>query len=291
MAGLNYVNIAKPKEPAAYTPVKNTVQAYTPGTYQSQYQGQLDNALNTVTNWKYNPLEDASYQALAKVYGARGNIAAKNTLADAAALNGGYGTSYAVSAAQQARNQYNQELAALIPDLENAAYSRATGTLSALRDADNTAYGRFRDTESDKQWQYTQAYQAWRDATADAQWLYNQNYQKYRDLLSDWQWGLNYDLDIYNMKQAAASGGGGGGGGRRRSGGGGGGSYGGSSSGSSGSAQYGVANAAGSIASAAASYVPTSVSDALKKFGKASSSSSSKKSGSSGGGTAKMMTK
>lgn len=241
-SALDYVTLKNPGNAPKYTAPKKTVAPYTPGTYQSQYTDQLSNALNTVTNWSYNPMQDASYQALAKVYGARGNIAAKNTLADAAALNGGYGTSYAVSAAQQARNQYNQELAAMIPELENAAYNRATGTLNALRDADNTDYGRFRDTEQDRQWKYQQDYQAWRDATSDAQWLYGQNYQMYRDLMADYQWGRNYNLDIYNLRQAAASssgggGGGGGGGGRRRrrGGGGGGGSYGGSS-GSSGSA-------------------------------------------------------
>lgn len=193
----SYVTVAKPTAPSGYQL----------GSYTSKYAGQLDKAFNTVTNWKYNPLEDASYQALAKIYGARGNQAAKNTMADAASLNGGYGTSYAVSAAQQARNQYNQELAALIPDLEANAYNKAQTTLQAYRDADNTDYGRFRDTEGDRQWQYSQ------------------NYQKYRDLMSDYQWGTDYNTNLYQYEEQKknSSSGGGGGGGRRRSGGGGGG--------------------------------------------------------------------
>lgn len=196
----SYVTVAAPTAPAEYQL----------GTYTSKYADQLDNALNTVTNWKYNPLEDASYQALAKIYGARGNQAAKNSLADAAALNGGYGTSYAVSAAQQARNQYNQELAALIPDLEANAYNKAQTTLQAYRDADNTDYGRYRDTEGDRQWQYSQ------------------NYQKYRDLMGDYQWGTDYNTSLYQYNEAQKKSSGGGGGGRRRSGGGGGGYSGGS---------------------------------------------------------------
>jgi hypothetical protein len=182
---------AKPTAPAAYTPQ----------TYASVYQPQIDEAMNKVTNWNYDPMQDANYQALAKVYGARGNTAAKNSMADAAALNGGYGTSYAVSAAQQARNQYNQELASLIPDLEANAYNRAQTTLQAYRDADDTAYGRFRDTEGDRQWNWTNSYNA------------------YRDAMSDYQWTLNYNL---SKKSSAGSGGSGGGGGRRSSGGGGG---------------------------------------------------------------------
>lgn len=121
---------------------------YNPEQYQSKYMPQIEASLNNVTNFQYDPLQDASYQALAKVYGMRGNLAAKSTLADAAALNGGYGTSNAVSAAQQARNQYNQELAAFIPQLEQNAFQRAQGNLEALQDIDNTLYGRFSDDQS-----------------------------------------------------------------------------------------------------------------------------------------------
>lgn len=124
-----------------------------PAAYSSQYAGQIDAALNNVTNFKYDPLQDASYKALAKVYTANGDRAAKSSMADAAALNGGYGTSYAVSAAQQMRNQYNSELASRIPELEQNAYNRNLNTLSALRDADDTAYGRYRDSVADSQWQ------------------------------------------------------------------------------------------------------------------------------------------
>jgi len=183
MATKKYVTIEKPK----------AVGEYKAGTYQSQYGDQLKSALDTVTNWKYDPMQDANYQALAKVYGARGNIAAKNTLADAASLNGGYGTSYAVSAAQQARNQYNQELASLVPELEANAYNKAQATYSALRDADTTDYSRFRDTESDRQWQYQQAVDAYRQAMADWQWGQNYNYQVDRDAVADEQWQKNYD--------------------------------------------------------------------------------------------------
>ena len=236
--------------PGPYTSTAAAPEAFQPGTYNSQYADQIAGALNTVTNWKYDPMNDANYQALAKIYGARGNIAAKDTLADAAALNGGYGTSYAVSAAQQARNQYNQELAALIPDLEANAYNKATTALQAYRDADDTNYGRFRDTEGDRQWKYGQDYQAYRDKEgdnqwlysqnynayrdkeADSQWAYSQNYNRYQDALSQYQWALDYNNNLYAQKQAQKKSSGGGGGGRRRSGGGGGGGYTGGSIGS-----------------------------------------------------------
>lgn len=268
----SYVKSAakEPKQPAkytpstnnvTYTPVQNDVGEYVPGQFTSRYQPQIDEALNKVTNWSYDPMQDANYQALAKVYEARGNIAAKNSVADAAALNGGFGTSYAVSAAQQARNQYNQELASMIPDLEQVAYQRATGTLGALREADDTDYGRFRDTEGDRQWKYGMDYQnwrdrvadsqwdygrrydAWRDAESDRQWAYNANYQRYQDALSHYQWAKDYNLGLYQFKQQqTTSSSGGGGGGRRRSGGGGGGGYSGGGSASNSSGNSGLDN-------------------------------------------------
>lgn len=169
-----------------YNPVAY-VKRSKPGNYTSAYSTQLNTARNNLLNFKYDPMQDANYQALAAVYGARGNRAAKDTLGDAAALNGGMQTSYAVSAAQQARNQYNQELAALIPDLEANAYNRMQSNYSLLMDADETAYNR------------------------------------YRDQVADWQWGKGYDTDIYQWKlsQKKSSGGGGGGGGRSYGGGGG----------------------------------------------------------------------
>lgn len=96
--------------------------------------------------FSYDPMADASYQALARVYTNRGNKAAQSTMADAAMLNGGYGTSYATSAAQQARNDYNMELASQIPQLEANAYNR------------------YRDSIADKQWQYANDYQRYMDA-------------------------------------------------------------------------------------------------------------------------------
>ena len=165
--------------PMAYTKVAN------PGNYTSAYTNQINTARNQLMNFRYDPLQDARYQAMAQIYGARGNQAAQDTLGEAAALNGGLGTSYAVSAAQQARNQYNQELAALVPDLEQNAYERLSNNYNLLMDADTTAY------------------------------------QRYRDRVADYQWGKGYDTDIYQYKQAQKkSSSGGGGGGRRRSGGG-----------------------------------------------------------------------
>lgn len=147
--------------------LKYTQAKYEAPKYKSQYSGQLGNALNAVTDFSYDPLQDASYQALAKVYNANGRTAANDTMGQAAALNGGYGSSYATTAAAAARNSYNQQLAALVPDLEQNAYSRANNTLSALQNAENQNYNRYRDNVADAQWKYGQQ-------NANNQWYYSE---------------------------------------------------------------------------------------------------------------------
>lgn len=201
-----------------------------PAEYISQYQGQMDAALDKVTNreaFTYDPLKDVSYQNLAKIYQEQGEQAAKNTMGDAAALNGGFGSSYAMTASQQARNDYNQMLASQIPALKEAAYNQYLGeqnlnlsSLDALRAADDTAYGRYRDSVSDNQYQYGIDYDAYRDDVADSQWqksydrsVYESDrdydYQKERDKVADSQWAKEYALAKKNKASSGGSSGGG----------------------------------------------------------------------------------
>ena len=190
-----------------------------PSRFRSGLENKITSARNQIMNFKYDPMQDASYQALAQIYGARGEQAAQDTLGDAASLNGGYGTSYAVSAAQQARNQYNQELAALVPDLEQNAYNRMQTNYSLLADRENDLYSRYRDLMADYQWG--------KGFNADV-YQFNKNYG-----LSARETKLAEDQFKWQKKKSSGSGGGGGGGGRRRSGGGG---YSGGYSGGGGSA-------------------------------------------------------
>lgn len=215
---------------------KPKVADYEQPTYNSKYQSQIDSTMDTVTNRKdftYDPLKDANYQALAKVYSKQGEQAAQNTMADAASLNGGFGSSYAVTAAQQARNNYNQQLASQIPALQEAAYNRhvsdynmTLSALDALRAADESDYGKHRDNVADSQWKYGVDYQGYRDDVADSQWQKNYdrdvfesdrsyNYQKSRDAVADKQWAQEFALQ---KKSAAGRSGGGSGGGSSRNG-------------------------------------------------------------------------
>lgn len=191
--------------------------------YVSKYADQINAGLNSIVNreeFSYDPLKDANYQSMAKLYQKQGRQAAQNAMGDAAALNGGYGSSFAVTASQQAQNDYNQMLASQLPALQQAAYDKYLGqhqlnltALEALRAADATDYAQYRDTVADNQWKYGTEYQAYRDDVGDTQWQtqYDRsvlesdrgfNYQKERDKVADSQWAKEYAL---SKKSAAAS--------------------------------------------------------------------------------------
>ena len=67
--------------------------------------------------FEYNLNEDALYQQYADQYTKMGKMASEDTMGKAAALTGGYGNSYAATAANQAYNSYMQDLGAIVPDL------------------------------------------------------------------------------------------------------------------------------------------------------------------------------
>lgn len=193
--------------------------------YKSKYADQINAGLNSIVNreeFSYDPLKDANYQSMAKLYQKQGRQAAQNAMGDAAALNGGYGSSFALTASQQAQNDYNQMLASQLPAMQQAAYDKYLGqhqlnltALEALRAADATDYAQYRDTVADNQWKYGTEYQAYRDDVGDTQWQtsYDRsvlesdrsyNYQKERDKVADSQWAKEYAL---SKNSAARSGG------------------------------------------------------------------------------------
>lgn len=126
-----------------------------PGAYESTWQGQIDGLLNGILNrekFNYNMDADPMYQQVRNNYVTQGRNAMRDTMGQAAALTGGYGSSFAQTAGQQAYQGYLQQLAEQTPQLYNLALSaynaegeRAQNQLSALQQAENAAYGRYQD--------------------------------------------------------------------------------------------------------------------------------------------------
>lgn len=74
--------------------------------------------------FSYDASQDPSYSALKKSYLREGERAREDTMAQASAMTGGVPSSYAVTAASQAGDYYNTQLADAIPTLEQNAYQR-----------------------------------------------------------------------------------------------------------------------------------------------------------------------
>lgn len=162
-----------------------------PGDYESDFTAQLDALYQEISSrpgFSYDPGSDAAYQSYALQYARQGRAAMADTLGQTAHLTGGYGSSYAQSAAQQSYQRYLQQLSDVLPQLQSAAYSRYRDEGDALMDRykllqgqDEEAYGRWQDLVS-----------AWQKEVSQAQSRYDQissrdlkNYQLLLDYFAD----------------------------------------------------------------------------------------------------------
>lgn len=68
--------------------------------------------------------KDKLYQQYRDLYAQMGRGAMEDTMGQAAALTGGYGSTYSQNAGQQAYNAYLQKLNEVVPELYDAAYNR-----------------------------------------------------------------------------------------------------------------------------------------------------------------------
>lgn len=217
-----------------------------PGDYQSAYKTQIDEILGQILgkgDFSWDPNKDQLYQSMADQYRVKGNKAMRDTMGSAAAMTGGYGSSYATTAGQQAYDDYMQQWADRATDYYNMALQQynsemnnLNNKMSALRTADDTDYGRYRDTVND--WytdrnyladkvntQYDNEYGQYRDTVSDYyndleaaralyQQLYGEDWDKYQSDLSQYNTDRNYDFEVAQadreyqlaLKKLAASG-------------------------------------------------------------------------------------
>ena len=86
----------------------------------------MDEQYETImsSKFEYDAMSDPLFKMYEQQYIKGGQLAMKDTMANAAFLSGGYGNSYAATAGQQTYNQYMSELSGVIPELYDAAYGR-----------------------------------------------------------------------------------------------------------------------------------------------------------------------
>lgn len=197
------------------------VKASKPGAYQSRWDDELTSLYDQIRNRKkfsYDMGTDPLYQQYREQYQRLGRLAMQDTMGQAAALTGGYGSTYGEQVGQQAYNAYLQNLNDIVPQLQQQAYQRYQdeGTdlynqYSLVKGREDTDYGRYRDTVSD-----------YYSDLSDARSAYNSerslDQSQWEAMLNYWAQKANNEnaayLQALAAEQAAAkkSGGGGGGG-------------------------------------------------------------------------------
>ena len=200
-------------------------QASKPGAYTSPWASRMDESLNKILNrdkFSYDVNADSLYQQYKQNYITQGKMAMADTVAQAAALTGGYGNSYATTAGYQAYQGSLQKLNDIIPELYQMAYQRYRdeGTdlqnqYAMMADRENMDYARYRDalsdynaerdyltgrydTESNTDYaRFSDArnfsYQQERDTVADSQWASEFAFQQERAAAADAQWQAEFD--------------------------------------------------------------------------------------------------
>ena len=169
----------------------DSLAALKPQDYQSSFTQQLAALYEEISGreaFSYDPAADAAYQSYARQYARQGRAAMSDTLGQAAHLTGGYGSSYAQSAGQQAYQKYLQQLSDVLPQLQSAAYGRYRDAGDALLDRYQLLQGQ--QEEEYGRWQDQVA--AWQKEVAQAQSRYDQ--VSSRDL-KNYQLLLNYFAD------------------------------------------------------------------------------------------------
>lgn len=106
-----------------------TTTATTPAANSiiSPYAAQRDKLYSEYMGRKpfsYDYTNDPVYKAYEQSYTNKGKLAMEDTIAQSAALTGGYGNTYGHVAGQQVYDNYMQSLSDIIPDLYNDAYSK-----------------------------------------------------------------------------------------------------------------------------------------------------------------------
>ena len=185
-----------------------------PAAYQSKYQTDINNVVTQLQNRKpfqYDVNGDALYQQYKDYYIHNGQRAMQDTMGQAAALTGGYGSSYAQNVGQQAYNEYMTGLNNVVPELYQLAldkYDRETARLqdqyALYADLDARDYERYQDkqnlyyTELDRLTENAryEAEQDWSNYAAGYDAAYAQ-YQKYADAAGNQQQTGDTPLNKY----------------------------------------------------------------------------------------------
>ena len=176
---------------AAARAYRDSVAAMQPGEYDSGFEDQLQALYDQIEGreaFSYDPEEDEAYRRYARLYAAQGAAAMEDTMGQAASLTGGYGSSYAQAVGQQAYDRYLGELAALVPELRQAALAEyrqegqaLTDRYNMLNQQEKAGYDRWQDRVAQWQKALSEAQSSYEDVSAQDEKAYQTMLKHYAD--------------------------------------------------------------------------------------------------------------
>ena len=171
--------------------------------YHSQYEDDLEALYEAVMerpDFQYDYQSDPLYQSSKDQYLQAGQRAMLDTMGNASALTGGYGSSYASTAGSQAYQNYLGQMQNLLPSLYDRAYTRYTDAgkalsekLSTVQKLENADYARYRDQVADYYDDLNFYYKQYKD-------LSDREYQQYLNNIDLWIKNRDY---YYKKEQNA----------------------------------------------------------------------------------------
>lgn len=194
------------KENNKYTYDPNTNQAYLDALEalkkaqenMPQYSGKFDDQLQAIydqivnrKDFTYDLNSDALYQQYKDQFTQMGQMAMMDTMGQASAMTGGYGSSYAEGVGQQAYHGYLQQLNDKVPEL----YSLALGQYNQEGQDLLNQYSMLGDLANDEYAKYQDALnQYWNQLNYQKQ-LADQEYERG---FNEWQTEYGVQQDAYN---------------------------------------------------------------------------------------------
>lgn len=175
-------------------------------TYVPQNQSALEQALEKLLgreDFSYDPAGDVLYNRYKDYYEGSGRRAMLDTMGQAATLTGGYGNSYAQTAAQQAYAGQLQQLQEKIPELYALALEQyrsegdaLQGRYDTLRQQEQLDYSRYRDRSADYAAEQKRLTDKYNDAYSRYTDQRDFTYKQERDKISDDQWNKKFKESV-----------------------------------------------------------------------------------------------
>ena len=194
---------------------RDSVAALRPDAYDSAYRQRLAALYDEIEGrqaFSYDPETGSAFAQYARLYRQKGRAAMEDTMGQAAALTGGYGSSYAENAGQQAYGQYMQELMALLPQLREqaqAAYDREGQALQTRYDLldkqEKADYDRWQDGMSDWEKQLSLAQEQYDSVSQQDRRLYETLLAHYRSMAQQEQKLAASGAEVDSGEATAAS--------------------------------------------------------------------------------------